>query len=102
MHETNAEFEPHEGEMIINIWAFGSIFVVLGVIAILYYLRYVVSFNFEMDFLIIQYVKFLKAYQSLITFSLRFFDTQQSFDSRHHKRTALNTTRYSLLPNDAK
>lgn len=41
MHETSAEFEPREGEMNFNIWAFGLIFIVFGVIAILYYLRYV-------------------------------------------------------------
>lgn len=41
MHETNAEFEPRESEMNVNVWAFGIIFIVFGVIAILYYLRYV-------------------------------------------------------------
>lgn len=48
MHETNAEFEPREGEMNINIWAFGIVFVVFGVIAILYYLR-CVSFTHDVD-----------------------------------------------------
>lgn len=49
MHETNAEFEPRESEMNFNIWAFGLIFIVFGVIAILYYLRYVVQFWCEKD-----------------------------------------------------
>lgn len=46
MHETNAEFEPRESEMNVNIWAFGIIFIVFGVIAILYYLRYV-QFSYD-------------------------------------------------------
>lgn len=43
MHETNAEFGPREEENIFDVWIFGVIFIVLGVIAILYYLRYVVT-----------------------------------------------------------
>lgn len=43
MHETNADFGPREEENIIDIWIFALIIVVLGIIAILYYLRYVVT-----------------------------------------------------------
>lgn len=41
MHETIGEFETKDEENVVGIWAFGLITIVLGGIAILYYLRYV-------------------------------------------------------------
>lgn len=41
MYETNEEIKTNREESIFGIWAFGLIIVILGAIAILYYLRYV-------------------------------------------------------------
>lgn len=41
MHETNAEFGPREEENIFDFWIIGVVVIILGAIAILYYLRYV-------------------------------------------------------------
>lgn len=50
MHETNAEFEIREEENVIGIWALGLFCIVLGVIALLYYLRYVASARLLLNF----------------------------------------------------
>lgn len=50
MHETNAEFEIRDEENVIGIWALGLFCIVLGVIALLYYLRYVASARLLLNF----------------------------------------------------
>lgn len=45
MHETNAEFETRDEENVVGIWALGLIIIVLGGVAILYYIRYVAPFQ---------------------------------------------------------
>lgn len=41
MYETEAEFGSEDHEKFMDFWGFGLIIIFLGVIAILYYLRYV-------------------------------------------------------------